>query len=116
MLMPELIAIFIFTVAVAFGLIILGAVVKNKPTPKLTVFTHGFCALLALFILLVEVYNGNTDTLLVISTILFSVAALDGLTMFVIDMRRRPLPKTLVVVHPLLGITALIVLIIYVLF
>jgi len=107
-------AIMIFCIAAIFGLIILSAILKNLPTPKLYVFWHGPIALLGLMLVFVTIYYGPKDPLLIASAVLFVLAALGGLTLFTIDMSRKRIPKLLAIGHPILAVIALILLIMYV--
>jgi hypothetical protein len=106
-------AIILFLIAAMFGLIILTSILKNQPTPKPAVFTHGPIAALALIIIIIYALMGHADTLLITSIVLFILAALGGLTLFVIDMSGKPIPKLIAVVHPIVAVIALITLIIY---
>ncbi len=106
-------AIILFVVAALFGLVLLAAILRDRPTYKPVVFIHGTIAAIALLILLVYVLSGHTSTLLITSLSLFILAALGGFTMFAIDMSGRRVPKALALGHPLLAITSLILLIIY---
>lgn len=108
-------AIILFIIAAIFGLIVLTAILKDKPTPKPAVFTHGPIAAIALIIVIIYAVMGHMQPLLLTSIILFVLAALGGLTLFTIDMRKKPIPKLLAVLHPILAIIALITLIVYVL-
>jgi hypothetical protein len=108
-------AIILFIIAAIFGLIVLTAILKDKPTPKPAVFTHGPIAAIALIIAIIYAVMGHMHPLLITSIILFVLAALGGLTLFTIDMRRKPIPKLLAVFHPILAVIALITLIVYVL-
>ncbi|MBX3709511.1 MAG: hypothetical protein KIT56_07445 [Gammaproteobacteria bacterium] len=108
-------AIVLFIIAAIFGLIILTAILKNQSTPKLAVFLHGPIAAIALIIAIIYSVMGHTETLLITSIILFILAALGGLTLFTIDMRKKPIPKLLAVIHPIVAVIALIILIIYIL-
>lgn len=107
------VAIILFIIAAIFGLIILTAILKNQSTPKKVVFTHGPIAALALILVIIYAAMGNADPLLITSIVLFIIAALGGLTLFTIDMRNKPIPKLIAVVHPILAAIALILLIIY---
>lgn len=108
-------AIILFIIAAIFGLIILTAILKNNPTPKTIVFTHGPIAATALILVLIYLYYGPKDQLLITSAVLFILAALGGITLFTIDMSNKKIPKLLAVGHPILAVIALITLIIYVL-
>lgn len=108
-------AIILFVIAAIFGLIVLTAILKDKPTPKPAVFTHGPIAATALILVIIYAVMGHMHPLLITSITLFVFAALGGLTLFIIDMSKKPIPKLLAVLHPILAVIALIVLIIYVL-
>src|SRR5437868_717275 len=108
-------AIILFLIAAVFGLIILTAILKDRPTPKPIVFTHGPIAAAGLILVLLYWYYQPTDPLLITSAVLFILAALGGLTLFTIDMTNRRIPKLLAVGHPILAVIALVTLIIYVL-
>src|SRR5688572_11812593 len=107
-------AIVLFLVAAIFGLIVLTAILKNQPTPKLAVFAHGPIAAIALIIVIVYTILGHREPLLITSIVLFILAALGGLTLFIIDMQKKPIPKSIAVIHPMIAVLALITLIIYV--
>lgn len=108
-------AIFLFVIAAVFGLTILTAILKNQPTPKPAVFTHGPLAVIALITLIMYSLHGHADTLLITSIVLFILAALGGLTLFSIDMRNKPIPKLIAVLHPVLAVIALLTLVVYML-
>jgi len=106
-------AIILFIIAAMFGLIVVTAVLRNQPTPKPVVFIHGLIAATALVIVIYYYYQGHANTLLLTSLVIFVLAALGGLTMFTIDMSKKPIPKALAIIHPLAAATALVLLIIY---
>lgn len=108
-------AIILFIIAAIFGLIVLTAILKDKPTPKAAVFTHGPIAAIALIIVIIYAVMGHMHPLLITSIVLFVLAALGGLTLFTIDMRKKTIPKLLAILHPILAVIALITLIVYVL-
>jgi hypothetical protein len=108
-------AIVLFIVAAVFGLIILTAILRNQPTPKPVVFIHGPIAATALLLVIIYMVTKGASPLLITSIVLFILAALGGLTLFTIDMSKRPIPKLLAMLHPLVAVAGLIVLIIYVL-
>ncbi|VVC75384.1 hypothetical protein AQUSIP_06740 [Aquicella siphonis] len=108
-------AIILFIIAAIFGLIVLTAILKDKPTPKPAVFTHGPIAATALVIVIIYAAMGHMHPLLITSIVLFVLAALGGLTLFMIDMKKRPIPKLLAILHPVFAVIALVTLIIYVL-
>jgi hypothetical protein len=106
----------LFIIGAIFGAVILAAVLRNKPTPKPVVFIHGAFVATALVLLLIAFFKaGQTGKLLEFSLGFFVIAALGGFTLFFIDMQKKPIPKLLAVLHPLLAATGLVLLIIYVL-
>jgi len=108
------IAILLFLIAAGFGMVVLISILQNKPTPKKFVYTHGIFALTALLIVIYyTVMHLNSPP--TISLIIFIVAAIGGLTLFVMDMMGKKLPKSLALLHPLLGLVALLTLVIFVL-
>lgn len=109
------VAIIFFVVAAIFGLIILTAILNDKPTPKSAVFTHGPLAATGLVLLLIYMFYGHRDPLLITSVVLFIIAALGGLTLFTIDMSNKPIPKALAIAHPIVAVIALVTLIVYLL-
>lgn len=98
---------------VLFGLIVLRSILKNQRTPKPIVLLHGSAALLAILAIASYVASGHTDTLLIISLSLLILAALGGLTLFYMDSKGKPIPKVIAIVHPLIGLSGLLALIIY---
>lgn len=108
-------AIILFLVAAVFGLIVLTSILKNQPTPKPVVFTHGPIAAIALIIVIIYSVMGHMEPLLITSIVLFVLAALGGLTLFTIDIAGKPIPKLIAVIHPIVAVIALITLIIYML-
>ncbi|KTC88012.1 MULTISPECIES: hypothetical protein [Legionella] len=108
-------AIFLFIIALCFGIGLLVTVLSDRPTSRPVVLIHGGAALLGLLLIIAYILKGNFQPLLVISVVLFIVAALGGLTLFIFDMRAKPIPKALAILHPLLALTAFLTLIIYIL-
>lgn len=108
-----MIGIIFFIMTAIFGTIILSAILKNMPTPKPVVFLHGAGALIAILVMASFLAAGHFNTLFVISFVLFILAALGGLTLFTIDMQGKPIPKAIALIHPLVALSALLLLIIY---
>jgi hypothetical protein len=107
-------AIGLFVLAAVLGLIVLIAILRNKPTPKTVVFIHGTVAAIALLLVIyyIVLNNGSGPTL---SLVLFILAALGGFTLFTIDMRKKPIPKWIAILHPIVAIAGLVALIVFVL-
>lgn len=106
------IAVFLFIMAAIFGSIILFAILNKRPTPKPIVYIHGSIALVALLALIAGVATTKASTLLIVSVCLFILAALGGLTMLSLDIRKKPIPKSMALGHPTLALIALAILII----
>lgn len=106
-------AIGLFILAAFFGLIVLVAILTNRPTPKPVVLIHGGFALTALSILIYFIVK-NHGIGPITSLVLFVLAALGGLTLFTMDMSKKPIPKAIAIVHPLVAAAGLITLILYV--
>lgn len=109
------VAIVLFLFAAVFGLVVLTAILKDRPTPKPIVFIHGGLALIALLILITYVAVGHTEPLIVSSVILFVLAAVGGLTLFIFDISGKTIPKTIAIIHPIVAIAGVVTLIIYLL-
>lgn len=107
-------AIFLFIIAAIFGLTILASILRDKPTPKLSVLAHGTFAIIALLILIAAVASNHGSTLLLVSVGLFILAALGGFTLLSFDIRSKPIPKVVAIIHPLVAVSALVLLVIVV--
>jgi CHASE2 domain-containing sensor protein len=108
-------AIFLFIIALCFGIGLLVTVLSDRPTSKPVILIHGGAALIGLLLIITYMLKGHFEPLLVASIVLFIIAALGGLTLFSFDLRAKPIPKALTVLHPLLAFTAFLILIIYIL-
>lgn len=104
--------IILFLLTALFGLIIVSAVFKNKPTPKPAVLIHGVLAFISILVLAGYLAAGHVNTLLITSLVLFVLAALGGLTMLSVDLKNKPIPKLFAVVHPIVAIAGIVVLVI----
>lgn len=102
-------SIIIFAVAAVLGVIIIAALLKDKPTPKPAVFAHGALAAVALVILIIFAVN-NPEHSPVLSIALFAIAALGGFVLFAKDMSKKPGPKALAVIHALAAVVGFLIL------
>lgn len=105
-------AIVLFIIGAIFGLTILTAILRNKPTPKFSVLAHGTFVVIALLVLISAVASHPGSTLLLVSVVLFVLAALGGFTLLSFDIRSKPIPKVIAIVHPLVAVSALVCLVI----
>lgn len=107
-------AIVFFLIAGFFGIFLLRALLTNQVTSKPIVFIHGSVAGVALLALVTYVALGHTAPLLITSLALFILAAIGGFTLFVLDTTGKKVPKALAIGHPLLALTSVVILIIYI--
>ena len=102
-------SIVIFAVAAVMGLIVITALLKDKPTPKPAVFAHGALAAVALVLVIVLAVN-NPGHSPMPSIVLFVIAAIGGFVLFARDMSKKPGPKVLAVVHALAAVVGFLIL------
>lgn len=95
--------VILFALAAVLGLILITKVLKEEETPKGVVWSHGGAAALAL-VLLIIAWVRQGESLLMISTLIFVVAALGGFVMFARDLQHKRVPKWLAVVHALAAV------------
>lgn len=109
------IAIILFAIGALFGLHVLTHILKNKPTPKTSVFLHGLFVAIPLIMVIVAVANGeNVTSSLTASMIFFLMAGLGGFVMVYLDLGKSKLPpKGIAILHPILAVVGLILLIVY---
>ena len=107
-------AFFFFLIAAFLGVFLLRSFLKKQRTYKPVVFMHGSAAGLALLMLATYIAVGHTAPLLITSAVLFVLAALGGLTMFTLDTTGKRVPKMLAVGHPMIAVSALILLVVYI--
>ncbi len=106
-------AIVLFVVAAIFGLVNLLPILQSKPAPKSSVFIHGGVAALGLLLVILAVAKAVGPSPLS-ALVLFVVAALGGFVLFGIDMQKKPVPKWLAVLHPIIAAVGLVLLIVFV--
>lgn len=104
--------VILFAIAAVLGAVLITKVLKDKETPKAVVYSHGAAAAIAL-ILLIITYINQGDSLLMISILIFVVAALGGFVMFSRDITQKEIPKWLAVVHALAAVTGFVLLLIF---
>lgn len=107
------IAIGLFVLAAVFGFVVLRAILKEKGTPKKFVILHGTMAISAIFVLIVYMLLTGSAPQLITSLIFFVFAALGGLTLLTIDLKKKPIPKVIAMVHPIVALVGLVLLIRY---
>ena len=108
------IAVVLFLIAAVIGLTVWLKIMGNKPTNKAVALIHGLVAVIGFLMVLIFTI-GATAGAPVGALILFAVAALGGLTLFVRDLMKTPGPKWLAVLHPLLAVVGLLLLLVFIL-
>ena len=109
-------AIILFLVGAVFGLTVLAQLLKGKPSPKTAVYVHGLLVATGLILVILVVTGANphgaaggpTGALLVLV-----IAALGGLTLFILDQSRKTMPRPLLILHPILAVIGVIMLILF---
>lgn len=112
--MPNLIyvALGFFFLAIVFGLILFIQVLCNRPSFKPAVFFHGLGALVGLICLGVyAVQHVGAKPWLSLTVLI--LAALGGLTMLSFDLRKKPIPRAILLLHPLAALIGLGLLVYY---
>lgn len=110
-----LVAVVLFLLAATFGLALLTSLLQDRPANKSVTLFHGLFAVMAILIMIIYLFLFDESTLFVSSLILFILAALGGLTLFTLGMKKKKFPKWLVILHPFIAVAGLIVLVICVL-
>ncbi len=102
-----LIALIIFGVAAVLGLTLAIQIFKKRETSKGAAVTHGLFGAAGLVVLLLYTLK-NPNTLLTSAIGLLVVAALGGAIVFINDLRKKPGPVALVVIHALVAVAAVV--------
>ena len=102
-------AVVLFLLAAVCGLVILTAILQDRAPHHKALILHGSFAIVAIAIMAGYYIKFGGPHLLKISLILFVFAALGGLSLFLLG-RKKPLPKWMVLVHPLVAVAAIITL------
>ncbi len=108
-------AIFLFLIAIAFGIAILTALLEERPAPTRAIFLHGFMVATALLLIIIYMFVNGSAPLLVAGLTLLLLGALGGLTLFTINKKGKTAPKLLIILHPIVAVIGLVILVIYVL-
>jgi hypothetical protein len=106
------ISIALFALAAILGIIILLALLKKKETPRTVVYSHGLVAAIALLLLIVYGVQ-NPDRFPKLSIILFVLAALGGFYLFFNDLKKKPGPVALAVIHALAAVAGFVTLLLF---
>jgi hypothetical protein len=101
----------LFALGALIGMYLLALVLQKKETPKFVAIIHGAFVAAAL-VLLID-YATHEGPKPIESIVLFIVAALGGLTLFIRDMSGKTLPKWLAIGHGLIAVTGFIFLLVF---
>lgn len=107
------VGVIFLTFTVLFGLINLSAILKNRNPPKPILLLHGVVALFAILVIIGYVVAGNTASLLIAALTFFILAGLGGLALLSFNLRRKPIPKMIAIIHPLVALTGIVLLVVY---
>ena len=108
-----IIIIALLSLAVSLGIYLLSFVLRSKVTPKAVAFIHGPLAVAAIALLIVySVKHHIADYTGAIAILGFTMLA--GIALIVRDLRGKPLPKSLAVVHGILASYGFIFLILFI--
>lgn len=100
-----IISIVFFVLSAILGLIVAIALLKKQTTSKPVVLSHGAVGTAGLVVL---IFHGakNPNSLLTTAIILLVVAALGGAVLFANDLRKKPGPLFLVIIHAVVALVA----------
>lgn len=104
-------AIVIFAVAAVIGLTLAVKILKKKETSKPVALLHGLAGAAGLVILILQAVK-HPATLLTAAIVLLVVAALGGVVLFANDLRKKPGPAALVIIHALAAVAAVVLVLI----
>lgn len=94
----------LFGLAALGGIYLLSYILKDKKTPKGVALIHGSVGVFAvIFLLIASLYNHK----LVYSLVLFILAAIGGVVLFIYDLYGKTIPKSFALAHGLMAIAGL---------
>lgn len=105
-----ILSVILFAVAALGGLVLGVLGLRQRDLPMWLSLIHGVVAAAGLITLILGVVQGNAGSLVIISLILFLIAALGGFVLFSYHLRKRPHPKGLIVIHALVAVIAFVLL------
>src|SRR4051794_31847686 len=94
-------SVILFAVAALGGLVLGVLGLRQRNLPMWLSLIHGAVAAAGLVTLILGILQGNAGTLLIVSLVLFVIAALGGFVLFSYHLRGKPHPKGLIVIHAL---------------
>lgn len=99
------IPLILFVVAALLGVTVAIQLLKKRPTSKAVALAHGAFGAAGLVLLFLQAAK-RPERMLTIAIALLVVAALGGAILFANDLRRKPGPVGLVVIHALVAVVA----------
>ncbi len=100
-------SIALFAVAAVLGLTVAAALLRRKETSKPAAVAHGVLGAAGLVVLLLYALQ-HPQRFLSVAIGLLVIAALGGFVLFANDLRKKPGPLFLVVVHALAAVVAVV--------
>ena len=108
------VAAVLFAIAAIGGLTVAYLHFTRNTAPTALAIVHGLFAAIALILLIISLAQGQTAGLLIASLIIFLVAAVGGFILFLgFQLRSKPLPHPLIVIHGTAAATAFVLLFIF---
>jgi hypothetical protein len=104
-------SIVLFVLAALLGLTVAVALLKKKKTSEPIAFLHGLLGASGLVLLILHAVR-NPDQFLTIAIVLLVIAALGGAVLLANDLRKKPGPAFLIVVHALAAVAAVVLVLI----
>lgn len=102
-----------FALAAVLGLTILMKWLTKKEASRTVVYAHGLAAVVALVLLIVYAMQ-HPESFPTLSLVLFAVAAVAGLYLFFLDLKKKPNPLAIAFIHGLVAVTAFVLLLLFV--
>jgi hypothetical protein len=107
-----IISILLLAVSAVFGLTILIKWLTNKGASRAVVYSHGAFAVGGLALLIAyAVYH--PDNFPKTSILLFAIAAVAGIYMFVRDLQNKTSPNSLAITHALVAVSGFVILLLF---
>ncbi len=102
----------LFALAAVLGLSILIKWLTHKDASRAVVYSHGIAAVIGLVVLIVYAIQRPTS-FPKISIILFAIAAVAGLYMFILDLNKKPSPLAIAFTHAFVAVLAFVMLLLF---
>lgn len=100
-------SLILFALSAVLGLAIAARILKKRETSKPGALAHGLLGAAGLVTLILYAV-GNPHRLLTAAIVLLVVAALGGAVLLANDLRRKPGPVALIVIHALAAVVAVV--------